>query len=46
MNEDLQEHKYMKEDRNIIISYYYSYVIQNRTEFLSHSDFTHLILIS
>ena len=30
MNEDSQEHKYMKKDRNIIISYYHSYIIQNR----------------
>jgi len=36
----------MKKDKNIIISCYHSYVIQNRTEFLSHSDLTHLILIS
>src|SRR5438034_1000848 len=36
----------MKEDRSVTISCYHSYVIQNRTEFLSHSDLTHLILIS
>ncbi len=36
----------MKEDRSIIISCYHSYVIQNRTRFLSYSDLIHLILIS
>ena len=46
MNKDSQEHKYIKKDRSIIIFCYHSYVIQNRMKFLSHSDFTHLILIS
>ena len=41
----MQECKYMKKDKNIIISYYHSYIIQNRIEFLSHSNLIYLILI-
>ena len=36
----------MKKDRNIIISCYYFYIIQNRMRFLSHFNLTHLVLIS
>ena len=46
MNENLQKYKCMKENKNIIISCYHFYVIQNRMRFLSHSNFTHFILIS
>ena len=46
MNEDLQEHKCMKENKSIIISCYYFYVIQNRMKFLFHFNFTHSVSVS